>query len=83
MLVDERRIIPIVRHDNDVRDYWVEVRRIAPPNGSVMAGTPYTSLVRFYDYEDLLDQQEGATKPQPGVLSGNKARELALGAQQR
>jgi hypothetical protein len=83
VLIDERRIIPIVRHDNDVRDYWVEVRRSAPPNGSVTAGTPYTSLVRFYDYEDLLDQQEGAMKPQPGVLGGNKARELALGAQQR
>ena len=44
--------------------------------------TPYTSLVRFYDYEDLLDQG-GQTKPQAGVEAGNKARELVKGAEQR
>jgi hypothetical protein len=82
VLVDERRIIPIVRHDNEVRDYWVEVRRIAPPLGSVTDATPHTSLVRFYDYEDLLDQG-GQTKPQAGVEAGNEARELVKGAEQR
>jgi hypothetical protein len=82
VLVDERRIIPIVGHDNDVREYWVEVRRIAAPGQIITPETPYTALVRFYDYEDLLDQP-GQTKPRVGVASGNKARELTVGAQQR
>ena len=68
MVARDRRIIPIVVNDNDVREYWVEVRRSARPGEIVTDVTPYTWLARFYDYEDLLDQPD-ATKPQGGVVA--------------
>lgn len=49
LLFDERRIVPLV--DDDSRYYVLEVRRL--DNDGVTAATPYTALVRYYDFEPL------------------------------
>ncbi|NKF22264.1 hypothetical protein [Solimonas marina] len=46
-LYDERRIYPLV--DDGNRYYVLEVRRM-DSNTSVTSSTPYTALVRYYDY---------------------------------
>lgn len=82
VLIDERRIIPIVVNDEG-RYYWLEVRRLAPPAGSVTLSTPATHLARFYDFEPLEAANAVSMAKAKFYGEGNKARELIRGPAMR
>ena len=77
VLWDERRLVPLAatqRAGEPARVYWMEYRRLAPPNSVVDSSTVPTTLIRYYDYEPLTGS--AVLNGKPTLVSKGSARKL-------